>query len=193
MMKNRIAQGLKDSANLKLKMLDDGMEQNIEKIARLVIDTLLKGSKILLAGNGGSAADAQHIAAEFVGRYLIDRPALPAIALNADTSCLTAISNDMGYEKVFSRQLEALGAPGDLLWTLSTSGNSENLLNALKTAKKLSISTVCLLGKGGGKMKGMGDIELIIPSDDTPRVQEAHITVAHLICEAVETAIGEED
>ncbi len=193
MMKNRIAQGLKDSANLKLKMLDDGMEQNIEKIARLVIDTLLKGSKILLAGNGGSAADAQHIAAEFVGRYLIDRRALPAIALSADTSCLTAISNDMGYEKVFSRQLEALGAPGDLLWALSTSGNSENLSSALKTAKSLGVSTVCLLGKGGGKMKGMGDIELIVPSDDTPRIQEAHITIAHLICEAVETQIGEAD
>ncbi|HEB72979.1 MAG TPA: SIS domain-containing protein, partial [Nitrospirae bacterium] len=154
---------------------------------------LKKGSKILLAGNGGSAADAQHIAAEFVGRYLIDRRALPAIALSADTSCLTAISNDMGYEKVFSRQLEALGAPGDLLWALSTSGNSENLSSALKTAKSLGVSTVCLLGKGGGKMKGMGDIELIVPSDDTPRIQEAHITIAHLICEAVETQIGEAD
>ncbi len=192
-MKNRIAQGLKDSANLKLKMLDDGLTQDIEKIARMTIDTLLKGSKILLTGNGGSSADAQHIAAEFVGRYLIDRRALPAIALTTDTSCLTAISNDMGYEKIFSRQLEALGAPGDLLWTLSTSGNSENLLSALKTAKSLGVSTVCLLGKGGGKMKGMGDAELIVPSDDTPRIQEAHITIAHLICEAVETQIGEAD
>lgn len=192
-MKNRIAQGLKDSADLKLKMLSDGLEQDIERIARLVIDTLLKGSKILLVGNGGSAADAQHIAAEFVGRYLIDRRALPAIALSADTSCLTAISNDMGYEKIFSRQLEALGAPGDLLWALSTSGNSANLLSALKTAKSLGVSTVCLLGKGGGKMKGMGDFELIVPSDDTPRVQEAHITIAHLICEAVETQIGDAD
>jgi len=192
-MKNRIAEGLKDSADLTLKMLGEGMDQEIEKIARMIIDTFLKESKILLVGNGGSAADAQHIAAEFVGRYLIDRRALPAIALTTDTSCLTAISNDMGYEKIFSRQLEALCAPGDLLWALSTSGNSINLLEALKTAKSLGVSTVCLLGKGGGKMKGMGDAELIIPSDDTPRIQEAHITVAHLICETVETAIGEQD
>lgn len=189
-MKNRIAEGLKNSADLKLKMLSDGLDENIEKISRMIIDTLEKGSKILLAGNGGSAADAQHIAAEFLGRYLKDRRALPAIALTTDTSCLTAISNDLGYEKVFSRQLEALGAHGDLFWAISTSGNSENLIEALKIAKSMGVSTVCMLGKGGGKMKGMGDMELIVPSDDTPRIQEAHITIAHLICEAVETVIG---
>lgn len=190
-MKNRIAQGLKDSADLKLKILSEGLDEDIEKISRMIISAFKKGSKVLLAGNGGSAADAQHIAAEFVGRYLKDRPALPAIALTTDSSCLTAISNDMGYNKVFSRQLEALGAKGDLLWALSTSGNSVNMVEALKTAKSMGVTTVCLLGKGGGKMKGMGDVELIVPSDDTPRIQEAHITIAHLICEAVETAIGE--
>jgi D-sedoheptulose 7-phosphate isomerase len=192
-MRNRIAKGLKDSADLKLKLLSEGLDEDIEIISRMIISAFEKGSKILLAGNGGSAADAQHIAAEFVGRYLKDRPALPAIALNTDTSCLTAISNDMGYDKVFSRQIEALGTKGDLLWMLSTSGNSENLVEALKTAKSMGVTTVCLLGAGGGKMKGMGDVELIVPSDDTPRIQEAHITVAHLICEAVETAIGGAD
>lgn len=189
-MRNHIAQGLKNSADLKLRMLSEGLDGEIEKISLMIISTLKKGSKILLAGNGGSAADAQHIAAEFVGRYLKDRRALPAIALTTDTSSLTAISNDLGYKNIFSRQLEALGSPDDLLWTLSTSGDSENLLEALTTAKGMGIFTLCLLGRGGGKMKGMADAELIIPSDDTPRIQEAHITVAHLICEAVETAMG---
>ncbi len=189
-MKNGIAKGLKASADLKMKMLSAGADVDISKIAEACVNTLKNGSKILLAGNGGSAADAQHIAAELVGRYLKkDRPALPAIALTTDTSSLTAISNDMGFEKVFSRQLEAIGAPGDLFWAISTSGNSKNLVEALKTAKDIGITRVCLLGKGGGAMKERAEISLVVPSDDTPRVQEAHITVAHLVCEAIESAM----
>ena len=184
--------GLEDSAELKLSMARAGMERDIAAVARACVESLRAGGKIILAGNGGSAADAQHVAAELVGRYLKNRRALAAVAITTDTSSITAISNDYGYDKVFSRQLEAIARPGDLFWAMSTSGESVNLLKALETAARLDLFRVCLLGRGGGKMKGLADIAVVVPSDDTPRIQEAHITIAHLVCEAVESAVAEE-
>ncbi|MBU1165992.1 D-sedoheptulose 7-phosphate isomerase, partial [Candidatus Micrarchaeota archaeon] len=144
---------------------------------------------LLICGNGGSAADAQHFAAELVGRYKKERKALPAIALTTDTSVITAISNDYGFEHVFSRQVEALSAGGDVLFLISTSGNSPNLLEAAKKAKTLGIKIIGLLGKGGGKLKSMCDHAIVIPSDNTPRIQEMHVLVIHMICESVENNI----
>jgi len=191
-MRDRITGGLKASAELKLAMLEQGMAAAIADVAETCIAALRGGGKILLAGNGGSAADAQHIAAELVGRYLKDRPALAAIALTTDTSSLTAIANDSGYRHVFSRQLEALARPGDVFWAMSTSGDSENLIEALGVAGRLGLTRVCLLGRGGGAMKTLADIGVVIPSGETPRIQEAHITVAHLVCEAIESAMESE-
>ncbi len=185
-MKDKITEGIKESAALKLRMLDDGLADSIAEISKAVIKTIQAGGKVLLAGNGGSAADAQHIAAEFVGRYLVNRPPIAAIALTTDTSALTAIGNDFGFEKVFSRQVEALSKPGDIFWAISTSGQSENLVEALKAARVSGVTTVCLLGKDGGAMKDLADIAIVVPSDDTPRIQEAHIMIAHLVCEMVE-------
>jgi len=157
----------------------------IEKAGSLCVDALKKGNKILLCGNGGSAADAQHIAAEFVGRFKKDS-ALPAIALTTDTSVLTSIGNDYGFEYIFSRQVEALAKKGDILIAISTSGNSENVIKAIKKAKDKSCKIIALTGKGGGRMKEMGDVNIIIPSDNTPRIQEMHIMIGHMICEVVE-------
>ena len=140
-------------------------------------------------GNGGSASDAQHIAAELVGRCLKERKGLPAIALNTDTSVLTAVGNDYGYQEVFRRQVEALGAPGDLVWGLSTSGNSENVYQALEFAQSANIKTAALLGCDGGKIQKVSDFCVIIPSNKIPRIQEAHITIGHIVCEQVEIAL----
>ncbi|MGK7344781.1 MAG: D-sedoheptulose-7-phosphate isomerase [Candidatus Nitrospinota bacterium M3_3B_026] len=190
-MEDDITRGLKASADLKLAMIGRGDAETIAAIARMIVETLKEGGKLILAGNGGSAADAQHMASELVGRYLKDRPPLAAIALTTDTSAITAISNDYGFEKVFSRQLEALGMAGDVFLAISTSGQSANLVDALATAGKLGLKRVCLLGGAGGEMKDHADIALIVPSSETPRIQEAHITIAHLVCEAVEAAAGE--
>jgi D-sedoheptulose 7-phosphate isomerase len=163
-----------------------------EPIARLlqeVLNVLKSGGKLLIMGNGGSASDAQHIAAELVGRCLKDRKGLPAIALTTDTSILTAVGNDYGYDEVFRRQVEALGAPGDLVWGISTSGNSENVYRALKFARSGKIRTAALLGRGGGKIRDVADFCVIVPSNDTPRIQEAHITIGHIICEEAERVL----
>ncbi|MBU0591111.1 D-sedoheptulose 7-phosphate isomerase [Candidatus Micrarchaeota archaeon] len=162
---------------------------DIEKVVSMICDSLGKRSTLLICGNGGSAADAQHFAAELVGRYKKERKALPAIALTTDTSVITAISNDYGFEHVFSRQVEALSAGGDVLFLISTSGNSPNLLEAAKKAKTLGIKIIGLLGKGGGKLKSMCDHAIVIPSDNTPRIQEMHVLVIHMICESVENNI----
>ncbi len=187
-----VTSGLKASADLKLKMLADGMAETIEQVARVCVESLKRGGRILLAGNGGSAADAQHIAAELVGRYLKDRPALAAIALTTDTSVLTSVANDAGYEKIFSRQIEAIGGGGDVFWAISTSGDSANLVQALDAARQLGVKRVCFLGKTGGAMKDLADISLIIPSDNVPRIQEAQMTAAHLVCEIIETSMGDD-
>jgi D-sedoheptulose 7-phosphate isomerase len=151
---------------------------------------LRAGGKILLCGNGGSASDSQHIAAELVGRFVADRTPLPAIALSTDTSALTAIANDYGYREVFARQVQALGRAGDCLIGISTSGNSDNVLAAVRTAKALGIRTIGLTGRGGGALAQECEIALVVPSDVTARIQEAHIFIGHILCEQIETDLG---
>jgi len=159
----------------------------ITSVCELVADTLKKGSKILLFGNGGSAADAQHIAAEFSGRFVKERRAYPAIALTTDTSALTAIGNDYGFNKVFSRQIEALAVPGDLLIGISTSGNSANVIQALSDGKQAGCRAVGFTGNDGGKMKEICDITLVVDSKVTARIQEAHILIGHILCSHIDS------
>jgi D-sedoheptulose 7-phosphate isomerase len=161
-------------------------EKNIAQASQLCIDALKTGHKILIAGNGGSAADAQHIAAELVGRFETNRVSLPAIALTVDTSALTAISNDFGYENVFARQLEGLGVEGDVLIAISTSGNSPNIAKAIAVAQRKVLKIIMLSGKDGGILRGIGDVEIIIPSNNTARIQEMHILVGHIICSMID-------
>ncbi len=163
-------------------------ESTIKEIADVCIMALKSGKKILLCGNGGSAGDAQHISAELTGRYKTERKALPAIALTTDTSALTAIGNDYGYDRVFDRQVEALGVMGDVLIGISTSGNSKNIINAFEVGKKLGLVCIALSGRDGGAMNGCSDINLVIPSFNTPRIQESHILVGHIICEFIDKA-----
>ena|SRR5271165_4344463 len=162
------------------------------KVSELLVDTFDKGNKVLLFGNGGSAADAQHIAAEFVGRFAFDRPALPALALSVNPSCVTAIGNDYGFDLVFSRQIEALARPGDMAIGISTSGNSSNVLHGLSTARKMALCTVALTGCTGGKLKNAADYCICAPSNETPRIQECHILIGHIISELVEETIFHE-
>ena len=164
------------------------LETDIKKACETAVATLKAGGKILLCGNGGSAADAQHIAAELTGRYKTERGALAGIALTTDTSALTAIGNDYGYEFVFSRQLEALGREGDLLIAISTSGNSGNVIKALELARKIGIKTIGLSGRTGGAMNELCELNLVVPSNDTPRIQEMHIMIGHIICQAIDDA-----
>jgi D-sedoheptulose 7-phosphate isomerase len=161
----------------------------IAKVSDLLVDALKQGNKVLLAGNGGSAADAQHIAAELVGRFAFDRPALPALALSVNSSCVTAIGNDYGFDQVFSRQIEALGRSGDVMIGISTSGNSLNVLRAVEVAKKMGLHTVVLTGLHGGKLKGAADHCICAPSNETPRIQECHILIGHIVSELVEQEI----
>ena len=161
----------------------------VQAIADLVRDTLLDGGVLYTAGNGGSATDAQHLAEELIAHYRSNRRALPAIALSADSSVLTCIGNDFGFESVFSRQVEALVRPGDLLLVFTTSGNSPNIVAALQAARQRGGKTIALLGKTGGACHGLADLELIVASENTARIQEAHLQILHYICEVVETAI----
>ncbi|MDO8536175.1 MAG: D-sedoheptulose 7-phosphate isomerase [Candidatus Omnitrophota bacterium] len=187
-MKKIIELFIKDSIGVKEIVLRDQLE-NIEKAAKAMIGALKDGKKLLIFGNGGSAADSQHIAAELVGRFKMERKALPAIALTTDTSALTAIANDYGYDVVFSRQIEALGVKGDVALGISTSGNSKNVIEALKKARSLGLKTVALSGGSGGGMKKEADISIIVGSVDTPRVQESQIMIAHIICALIEDGI----
>ena len=168
---------------------DRGLLQRVESVARLAIDTLKRGNKIMLAGNGGSAADAQHIAGEFVSRFNYDRPGLCAFALTVDTSVLTAIGNDYGYVNVFARQVQATGRAGDLLWVYSTSGKSPNILLAMREAKALGLRTVGFTGERGWAEPGLADITIDVPSPHTPRIQEGHAMLGHIVCSLVEAAI----
>lgn len=165
------------------------LENDILAACTLCADTILRGGKILLAGNGGSAADAQHIAAEFVGRYVRERRSLPAIALSTDTSALTAIANDYGFETVFARQIEGLGNENDVFIGISTSGNSPNIVRAADSAKAKGLKTLIFSGRDGGILRGLGDVNIIVPSDITARIQEMHILVGHIICEFVDEKI----
>lgn len=163
------------------------LQSDIQKACEIALSTINEGNKIILMGNGGSAADAQHIAAEFTGRYKIERRGLPAIALTTDTSALTAIGNDYGYEYVFERQVEAIANKGDLLIGISSTGNSENIVKAFKKGKEIGCYSIGLSGKGGGKFNGNCDLNVIVPSQDTPRVQEMHILIGHTICQIVDS------
>ena len=164
------------------------MEADLEAASKLAVEVLKRGNKVLLCGNGGSAADAQHIAAELTGRYKTERRGLPGIALTTDTSALTAISNDYGYAKVFDRQVEALANKGDLLIGISTSGNSSNIISALECAKALGCHAIGFSGRDGGQMNKVCDINLVVPSNDTPRIQEMHILLGHTLCQIVDDA-----
>jgi D-sedoheptulose 7-phosphate isomerase len=163
--------------------------RTLAKASETLADALKQGNKVLLFGNGGSAADAQHIAAEFVGRFGFDRPALPALALSVNTSSLTAIGNDYGFDRIFSRQIEAFGRSGDVAIAISTSGNSPNVLDAVLAAKKNGMRTIALSGRSGGKLKDEVDYCLCVPADETPRIQECHILFGHIISELVEQEI----
>ena len=166
----------------------NSISKSIEAAAKICIDSLKKGNKILLIGNGGSAADAQHIAAEIVGRYKNDRKGLPAIALTTDTSILTSVSNDFDYSYVFERQLESLGNNGDVLIAISTGGSSTNVVNALKIAKKLGCRRIGFSGKGGGEFNSLCEVNLEVIATDTPRIQEMHILFGHIICHLIDQA-----
>ena len=189
-MKNYIKNQVKLSFETKQAIYEnEELLDNIEKVSKLCVELYKNNKKTILAGNGGSAADAQHIAAEMVGRYGFDRPSLPSLALTTDTSALTAIGNDYGYDQVFSRQLEGMGQDGDLFIGISTSGNSQNIINAFNSAKEKNITTVALSGRDGGEMAKLADIALVVPSDSTPRIQESHILIGHIICDIIEKEI----
>ncbi len=171
------------------EVMERDMVSLIAEMATMLADTLARGGKLLVMGNGGSAADAQHFAAEIVGRFKMERRALPAVALSTDTSILTAIGNDYGFEAIFSRQVEALAAPGDVVVGISTSGNSPNVLKAFQLARERGCRTIGLLGCDGGCIKAACDLALVVPSDDTPRIQEGHIAIIHIVCDLVEKAL----
>lgn len=186
----RLRQQIRMSLAAKQAFLDDvSLFSDLARACQMAEWTFRRGHRLLIAGNGGSAADAQHIAAELVSRFFFDRPALPAIALTTDTSILTAIGNDYGFDRVFSRQVEALGMPGDLLVAISTSGKSPNILRAMQVAKEKSMSIIGLTGRSGGAMRPLCDCCIQVASDSTPRIQESHILVGHLIADHVEQAL----
>ena len=170
-----------------LTKIKETQTELINEVAKILTESFKSGNKLLICGNGGSAADAQHIAAEFIGKfYKIDRPALPAIALNTNTSIITALANDFGYEMTFSRQVEGLGQNGDVFITISTSGNSINAIEAAKIAKENGMKVISFTGEGGGKLAEVSDITIKVPSNNTPIIQNAHISILHIICEIVE-------
>ena len=189
-MSNYIVNQIEEAIQVQQRMLNDN--ELLEKItisANKCIDSLKSGKKILLAGNGGSAADSQHIAGELVSRFAFDRPGLPAIALTTDTSILTAIGNDYGYECLFSRQIQALGNDGDIFVAYSTSGKSPNILKAIKEAKDRGIYTIGLTGNRKAEMNDMCEIILEVPSSDTPKIQEGHLIIGHILCGIIENKI----
>ncbi len=189
-MKNYIKDQIKKSYETKLAIYkNELLLEKIVEVSQKCVELYRGKNKTILAGNGGSAADAQHIAAELVGKYGFDRPSIPSLALTTDTSNLTAIGNDYGYDKVFSRQLEGMGQDGDIFIGISTSGNSQNLINAFEVAKSKNIFTVALVGKDGGEMAKIADIALVIPSNSTPRIQESHILIGHILCDIIEKEI----
>ena len=184
-MKDAIIKAFEDSAQIKIKFVRENADKIIE-VVQLIAQAFREGKKVILFGNGGSAMDASHIAAEFVNRFLMERPPLPAIALNTDAAVITSISNDYDFSQVYSKQLSALGHEGDIVIGISTSGNSPNVLKAIETAKKNGMKTVILTGGNGGKMAGLADYAFIVPTKVTPRIQETHITLGHTICQMVD-------
>lgn len=181
---------LQESCDTKQKVInDEALIKVIQDVTSICISALQKGNKLLLAGNGGSASDSQHIAAELVGRYEKDRAGLPAIALTTNSSQLTAISNDYGYEYIFQRQVQALAKSGDIFFGLSTSGNSKNVIKAIEQCKPLNVASVAMTGESGGQMKDISDYCINVPSSNTARIQEVHITIGHIICLAIEDSL----
>ena len=187
-MENIILKRFKESVEVKTRFLKDNLPKLLDMI-KLISHAFEAGNKLFLFGNGGSAADAQHLAAEFVNRYVMDRPPLPAIALTTDTSILTSISNDFSFNEIFAKQLKALGKEGDVAFGISTSGNSSNIIKAFEVAKEMRMKIVALTGNDGGAIAKMADISLIVPSTSTPRIQEVHILVGHILCEMVEHSL----
>lgn len=184
----RVVKSLSQSARL-AQQTAQILGTAIVQAAETVVAALQQGHKVLLCGNGGSAADAQHIAAELVGRFQVERQGLPALALTTDTSILTSVGNDYQFEQIFARQVKALAAPGDVLLAISTSGNSENIACAVAAATAIGVSTIGLLGKDGGKIAGMVSLPLVVPAAETARIQEVHITIGHIVCEFVDRAL----
>ncbi len=184
-----IIKAIQESIDTKKSMLSGDYVVTINRIAEAIVEAYRNGCKVIVFGNGGSASDAQHMAGELVGRFLKERRPLPAISLTTNTSILTAIANDYSYDVTFKRQLEALAAPGDVAIGISTSGNAVNVLEAVDAAKKLGLKTIAITGKNGGKLAGKTDIALVVPSANTPSIQEAHIMVIHIICGLVENRI----
>ena len=182
---------IEETLHSHLKVIEEllPLSSHIETIGNLLRDTLLNQKKIMFIGNGGSAADTQHIAAEIVGRFESERRGLPAIALTTDSSVLTSIANDYGFESVFSRQVEAIGQEGDILVAISTSGESYNILKAIGVAKTVGITTFGLLGKSGGEVADAVDHKIIVPSNNTARIQEAHILIGHILCQIIDEGI----
>ncbi len=190
MMNPRISQSIEQSIAAKRAILDNPeFQSRIQQAAEMITESLRQGGKIHFCGNGGSAADAQHLAAELSGRFYFDRPPLNAEALHCNTSYLTAVGNDYGYDLVFSRLLRGTAKAGDVIVGISTSGNSKNILNAFEAAKEMGVKIIAMTGETGGAMKDYADILLNAPSKDTPRIQESHIMIGHIICELVETAL----
>ncbi len=187
-----IKDSLKESAEVKLA-IEQACSKEILQAVEILSEAFRNGNKLLLCGNGGSAADSQHIAAEFMIRlsHDLNRPAIPAIALTTDSSNLTAGGNDIGFENIFARNIEGLGNKNDILIAISTSGNSKNIINAVETARKKGMKTIGFLGNSGGLLKPLVDVPIIIPSSNTQRIQEGHITVAHILCELVERELYE--
>jgi len=183
----KIRELVQRSIEVKKQILsDDKLVQSIMDCVNIIVSAFESGNKVLFCGNGGSASDAQHLAAEFSGRFYKDRDALPAEALHCNTSYLTAVANDYSYDVIYSRLIKGIGRKGDVLIGLSTSGNSKNIVSAFETAKEKGMITIAFTGSHGGKLKKLSDQLINIPSDDTPRIQESHITVGHIICELVE-------
>ncbi len=187
-MRDRIKDILLESIQVKEELLHTKIGDILE-VAELIIDALKKSGKVILFGNGGSASDAQHIAAELVGRFKKDRAALAAIALTTNTSVLTSIANDYGYDIVFARQVEALAQKNDIAIGISTSGKAKNVASGIKQAKKMGLKTVALTGSDGGELAKLADVSLIVPSSVTARIQEAHITIGHILCELIEESV----
>ena len=184
-MENTILKRFKESAEVKTRFLKENLSQLLDAI-KLISHAFEAGNKLFFFGNGGSAADAQHLAAEFVNRYVMDRPPLPAIALTTDTSILTSVSNDFTFNEIFAKQLRALGKEGDVAIAISTSGNSSNVIKAVEVAKEMRMKTVALTGNDGGVLAKKADISLNVSSTSTPRIQETHILIGHILCEMVE-------
>jgi len=189
-----ITRSIQDSIAAKQAVLaDSGMLAQIEHAAQVIVSALRSGHRVLWCGNGGSAADAQHLAAELSGRFYYDRPPLNSEALHCNTSYLTAVANDYGYDLIYARMIDGACRQGDVLIGISTSGNSQNIINAFAKAREIGVTTIALTGKTGGQMRALADILLCVPSSDTPRIQESHIMLGHIICEIVESQIFPRD